>query len=155
MPPALSNKKHHFGALLAIFSFLGFCDASYLTLEHYIKAPLPCPAFLNGCEQVTTSVYSTILGIPVALLGALYYVAILILSIAYFDLRRRAPALAKRSLIIAGYLTWIGFAASIIFVFIQAAVIHSYCIYCLGSAFTSTALFITGLFVIQLRKETN
>ena len=97
---------------LIIVAILGFLDASYLTVAHYLKTPIPC-GLVEGCDVVTTSTYSEIAGVPVALLGALYYLAILILSIVSIEKADR------RLLRYTSYLTWSGFLASLYFVGIQ------------------------------------
>ena len=50
----------------------------YLTIAHYnAKVTLACPATgIVNCAKVTESPQSAILGVPVALLGLLYFVAI-------------------------------------------------------------------------------
>jgi len=50
----------------------------YLTIAHYnAKVTLACPETgIVNCAKVTQSPQSTILGVPVALLGLLYFVAI-------------------------------------------------------------------------------
>ncbi len=126
-----------------IVAILGFLDASYLTVAHYLKMPLPC-GIVKGCDVVTASTYSEVAGIPVALLGALYYLAILILSIISLETGNR------RVVRVASYLTWAGFLASLYFVSLQLFVIKAICLYCMGSALTSTILFVLGLFVIKL-----
>ncbi|MDO8658841.1 MAG: vitamin K epoxide reductase family protein [Candidatus Levybacteria bacterium] len=73
--------------LIAMFSFLGFLDAVYLTITHYQNVLPPCSLKL-GCEKVLTSQFSTIIGIPISLLGSIYYLivmglAIIILQIPY------------------------------------------------------------------------
>ncbi len=54
----------------------GFCVVGYLTYEHYTgSTSLYCPAhggFVN-CFAVTTSVYSRIHGIPVVVLGLVFF----------------------------------------------------------------------------------
>jgi len=119
-------------------SFIGFLDASYLTISHYTGAALNC-SVLKGCEQVTNSPYSVIFNIPVALLGSLYYLTVLILSILYFDTKN--SSILK---IIAPF-TILGFGASVWFVYLQFFVIKALCQYCMVSALTSTILFVLGL----------
>jgi len=53
-----------------VLSLLGLADATYLTITHFEKQVLVCPAnsFIN-CLKVTTSAQSEILHIPVAVLG--------------------------------------------------------------------------------------
>jgi len=57
-----SAPKWWLGSTLAL-SFVGFLDASYLTAKHYLNFEIPC-SILNGCEQVLTSQYATLFGVP-------------------------------------------------------------------------------------------
>ena len=129
--------------LIAVFSFLGFLDASYLVAEHYLGLPLPC-GILQGCEQVTNSPYSVFAGVPVALFGAVYYLTFFILAVAYFDSGR-----AKILSFLARF-SVLGFLASLYFLYLQLFVIGAVCIYCLGSLATSALLFILGVMVVKL-----
>ena len=126
--------------LVGLFSFLGLIDASYLATKHYTGTIPPC-AISKGCEVVTTSQYATIGGISVALLGAVYYLAVLIISIAIIDTKndRLKKFLARFSVI--------GLLASIWFISLQLFVIKALCLYCLVSAFSSTAIFLTTFFL--------
>src|SRR3989344_9051477 len=83
-PAALSN---WLPIAILIISAIGFADATYLTTQHFLGSPVAC-SILKGCEQVTTSPYSVIFGIPIALLGSLYYLTILILAVIYLDSRK-------------------------------------------------------------------
>ena len=121
-----------------IFSAVGFADATYLTVKHFLGTPIPC-AILQGCEQVTNSQFATVFGVPVALLGSFYYLTILILSVVYLDTRQFL------ALKLATSLTIFGFLASLWFVFLQVFIIKAICLYCMISATTSTLLFISGL----------
>jgi uncharacterized membrane protein len=122
---------------VALVSFIGFADAFYLTVKHYLGETPGC-SFLLGCGTVLNSQYSTIVGIPVALLGTFYYLGILFLAILYLDRRQ------KSALQVLVKFTWLGFFASIWFVGLMAFVIKALCLYCLISATTSTVLFIQG-----------
>lgn len=62
-----SLKTRWLQVLLLALSFLGFIDATYLTVVHYTGANLPCRIF-DGCDTVTTSPYS-MLGPVTAELG--------------------------------------------------------------------------------------
>ncbi len=127
--------------LLAAVSLFGFLDATYLTIEHYRGVVPPC-SIVAGCEAVTTSSYSLFLTIPVALLGALYYLAVLFLTIAYLDTKK--PHFIK----VAASITPVGFLVSLYFIYLQAFVIKAWCLYCLGSALSSTILFILGILIL-------
>ncbi|MBI2444575.1 MAG: vitamin K epoxide reductase family protein [Candidatus Magasanikbacteria bacterium] len=131
---------------LLVISLVGFVDASYLTLKHYQGEPPTC-SILAGCEVVTTSRYATIYQIPVALLGALYYLAVFLGAVAYLDTRREVILrwLAR--------LTVLGFLATLWFFYLQAFVIGAYCLYCLVSAATSTLLFVLGIQILYYFKK--
>lgn len=140
------------GIIILVVAFLGFLDASYLSIEHYMGKVVECSgSFFNDCGTVTTSTYSKILGIPVAYLGALYYLSFVILGIAMLDTKKLW--LAKY----AGIFSIAGLLASIYFVSLQAFVLDAFCLYCMVSATTSTILFILGMRMLQLvrREERN
>lgn len=118
-------------------SFLGFIDATYLTAKHYLGTALTCGLF-DGCDVVTTSKYSEIMGVPVALLGSVYYISVFIFVAYYLDSQK------LRSLALAAYATISGFVASMVFMYIQFFVLKALCEYCLFSALTSTLLCIAG-----------
>jgi len=124
--------------LFFFFAFLGFLDASFLTANHFSGEVTPC-FITSGCDTVTTSVYSKIFGVPVALLGLLYYVGQLILMMYYVDKGNRKIL----PLVVLG--TVVGFLFSMWFLYAQIFIIRSYCIYCLFSVATSTILFGLGI----------
>lgn len=130
--------------IFLFLSSLGFLDASFLTIQHYSRDPFSCPIF-GGCEEVTSSIYSEIMGVPVALLGAIYYATIFTLSL-YSYLKED-----KRALVLASHLTAIGLLTSMYLIFLMFFVLNAICFYCLLSAVSSTLLFIFG--VIFLKKE--
>lgn len=146
--PTLQQKIKHIGIALAIVGFLGFLDASYLSIEHYLGKTVECSvSIFSDCGTVTTSVYSKILGIPVAYLGALYYLSIIALGILLIDTKN--SKLAKY----AGLYTILGLLASIYFVFLQAFVLEAFCLYCMLSAASSTILFLIGMRMLQLLRN--
>ncbi len=127
---------------LITVAFLGFLDATYLTVKHFSGTDLNC-YILDGCNEVTNSEYAEIFGIPVALFGALYYLTVMVLSILYLDLKK------KFFLKLIPFLTTFGFLFSIILIYLMLYVIDALCIYCLGSAFTSTLLFILSIILFK------
>lgn len=129
-----------------VIAVLGFADASYLALEHYRGVIPPC-SIVSGCETVLTSPYSLIAGIPVSLLGAIYYLIIAIGVFAYLDTRRSAVLKWTLSL------TVFGLIMSLWFIYAQAFIIGAWCLYCLGSAASSITLFI--LATVVFRKYTD
>jgi len=121
-----------------IFSLIGFLDATYLTIQHYRGFGLDCGPLLE-CDAVMTSKYAVIGGIPLALLGSLYYLSIFLLTVAYYD-RKHLYILS-----IIARLTILGFLVSLILIYLQAFIIRAFCFYCLLSALTSTGLFMLAL----------
>lgn len=127
---------------IIIVSFLGFLDASYLTIAHYTGSQLNC-SIIKGCDQVTTSSYSEIFGIPVALLGMFYYLTVLLLTLFYFDSKNQTI------LKLIFPLTCLGLIASAWFMYAQIFIIKALCQYCIVSAITSTTLFILGISTLK------
>ncbi|MEK7641946.1 MAG: vitamin K epoxide reductase family protein [Patescibacteria group bacterium] len=131
-----------FAVGILIVAVLGFVDAAYLTIEHY-KGVIPPCSVVSGCETVLTSSYSLILGMPVSLLGALYYLVIAIGIFAYMDTKK--TEILKWTL----FLTIFGLLMSLWFLVVQAFILKAWCIYCLGSAVTSIALFVLANIVFK------
>lgn len=123
-------------------------DASYLTTNHYLGEKVAC-SVVAGCEIVLTSKYSEIFGIPVALLGVLYYSAVFIL--AYVILVSQSEKAFKLLSAIIG----VGMLATLYFVGLQLLVIKAICQYCMISAFATTILVIlVGCVWLKSIKET-
>ncbi|KKR88649.1 MAG: hypothetical protein UW43_C0002G0079 [Candidatus Yanofskybacteria bacterium GW2011_GWA1_44_21] len=127
---------------VAVFSFLGLLDAGYLTASHYMAFDPGCTVF-GDCDTVLKSQYSKLFGIPVQAFGVVYYLIIFILSIIIIDTGNLKMA---RNL---GWLTILGLAASVYFMFLQTFVIKAYCQYCVASAATSTLLFVLGMSILK------
>ena len=123
---------------LFIVALIGFADATYLAVKHYQGVIPPC-SIIAGCELVLTSPYALILGIPVSLLGSIYYFLVLVGVFAYLEGKH------EKLLRFALLFTIVGFVVSLWFVYVQIFIIHSYCAYCLVSAITSVILFVTAM----------
>lgn len=126
---------------------VGFIDAAFLTIQHYNSFTLPC-SITHGCELVTNSSYSLILGVPVALLGALYYIGIMLA--VYGSLEFAKPQWLKWIAIA----TTAGFLLSAWFVYLQLFVINAICQYCMLSALTSTSLFVASMVYLKKARGT-
>lgn len=126
---------------IAVIAFIGFLDASYLAALHFLGEIPPCT--IGGCEVVTTSKYATILGVPVALLGALYYLFIFLKSVSFIHTGN------IRTIRVTATFTIFGLLASVYFVFLQVFILKAICVYCILSAITSTILFALGCIVVS------
>jgi dihydroorotate dehydrogenase subfamily 2 len=129
--------------VFGILILLGFADSVFLTYEHYALTSIGCPVspWIN-CLAVTSSKYSEIFGIPLALLGSFYY-----LFLSYFLLRSRDKMFKHFFLITSSF----GVLFSMYLIYIQAFAIGLFCLYCLLSAFISFLIF--GFTFIFFEKE--
>src|SRR5258708_28470553 len=127
-------------------SFLGFLDNTYLTIEHYKNAIPPC-TIAHGCETVLTSRFSTISGIPISILGILFYLFSIGLVVLYLDTKR---TLFLKFLLI---LTSISLIVSLVLVGIQAFVLHAFCQYCLTSEGINIVLFVLSVSWLKRVKQ--
>ncbi|HYM65125.1 MAG TPA: vitamin K epoxide reductase family protein [Candidatus Sulfotelmatobacter sp.] len=116
-----------------IVAFLGFLDATYLTIVHYKNIIPPC-SITSGCETVLTSKFASVAGIPVALLGSLFYIAVMIFCLLILT--------NYKKIFLQGFyaLVGIGFIVSLILIYIQRVILHAFCQYCLLSEAVSAGL---------------
>jgi uncharacterized membrane protein len=105
---------------VALVALAGVAVAGYLTYVHYQPEALICTAG-GGCETVQDSSYAELAGIPVALLGLLGYVAVLVLVAWDSELARTLSAAI--ALVAAGFAVYL--------IVLQAFVIDAWCIWCL------------------------
>lgn len=141
--------------ILSLFlSFLGFLDASYLTILHYKHVTPPC-SVTHGCEFVLTSQYATIGNLPISLIGSFYYTLLLILlglslqgikkiSFIQFSSKLGNWLLQIDHLI---YLLVISsLFVSLYLLYLQMFVIHAFCQFCLGVEAVNILTFILLIF---------
>ena len=108
---------------------LGLLIASYLAWTR-LSGGLPICGPLHGCETVALSSYSELFGIPVALFGVGYSVALVVLSLAWWrGIDRRALlglyGLGLLGVLFVAYLTYL-----------ELFVIGAVCVWCAGYALT-------------------
>jgi uncharacterized membrane protein len=115
----------------------GLGIATYLTIVHYAGGTPVC-AVAHGCAVVQTSEYSELAGVPVAVLGLGGYVAVL--AALARDGEGWRTAAAFLSLAGLGFSAWL--------TYVEVAVLHAICIWCVGSALCMVAL--SSLTVVRL-----
>jgi uncharacterized membrane protein len=132
---------------VALLALGGLGVATYLTVVHYAHQPIACSS-VGDCELVNSSRYAKVGGIPVALIGALAYVAILAGAVGAW-LRRDSTlllgawALALASFVFSMYLTYI-----------ELRVLYAICVYCVASASIMTAIFaVLSVAAWQVRRD--
>jgi uncharacterized membrane protein len=130
---------------ILVIAIVGFADATYVTVEHFKNVIPPCTT--GGCETVLTSAYSKILGIPVSLLGSIYYFVIILSLFVYFDTKKTIFLKIPVAISILGLL------ASIYFMTIMAFVLKAFCQYCVLSALSSISIFGISAYLVHKNYE--
>ena len=126
--------------LLTGLAFAGFVISLYLTFVHYRGYVSPCYV-VHGCETVQTSKYAVVLGVPLALLGTVYFGLMFYLGIALLTIRRPLVVTVFRLLTFAG-------AIAIIPLFLlQAIVLKAFCTYCVATEAIMLALWLLAFFL--------
>ena len=123
-----------------VLAIVGAGISGYLTYVHYNLDALVCAG--GGCEIVQTSRYSEIMGIPVALMGLLMFLAVIALIVVRDRIEEYAylanagiMILLVSSLIYFGYLTYL-----------EANVIHAWCQWCVATSIVAVILFLVVAF---------
>jgi uncharacterized membrane protein len=112
--------------LLAGAAYSGFVISLYLTFVHYRGYVSPCYV-VHGCEEVQTSEYSVILGVPLALIGTVFFGLMFYLSVGLLTGSRVRIVQAYKVLAFAGAL------AIIPLFLLQAIVLDAFCTYCVAT----------------------
>lgn len=128
-----------------VASIIGFIDSAYLTIIKITHSPIYCTPGLGNCETVQNSQWSTLWGIPVALLGAMAYL-VLIFFFAFGD---KISFLKQYSQYIVFGTSLFGFLFSLYLTYLELFVIHTICQWCILSAICMTAVFI--ITIIRLK----
>jgi uncharacterized membrane protein len=143
MQHLIKNKLILYSAILAFF---GFLDSAYLTIAHYKNIIPPCSVHF-GCETVLTSPYSMIGPIPLALLGVIFYLTVIVVCLLI--LIEGMKQLLKFFYFVAA----VGLLVSIVLFFIQYYVIKSFCQYCLLSEVISLGIFVLSLLKVRADRK--
>jgi uncharacterized membrane protein len=123
--------------LISLIAVFGFWLSYHIHQEKKLPKPLVCPLNFN-CEKVVHSNFNHFCGIPLEVLGMLYYALI---AISYSTIALYPP-LASLQITLGLYMvTTIGFGFSLVLTLIQAVILREFCSWCLISATCSTAIF--------------
>ena len=126
---------------VAVLSLAGLAVATYLSVEH-VSGGIPACGISSGCDEVTTSEYAVLFGVPVAFIGVAGYGALLLGALAYLGLEDPPNFLTYALLGMA----LVGEAFTLYFVYTQAFRIHAYCQYCLASAAIMTSILVLTIY---------
>jgi uncharacterized membrane protein len=123
---------------ITVLSLLGIFVSGYLSYSHFSGEPVYCGG-TNSCELVNSSRFAYIGPIPVAVLGLIAYVAILILSLIKSDEERQWPAILTFGVALIGVMfQWYLF-------YIEVARLHAVCYWCVASQTIITLIFMLAL----------
>ena len=117
---------------LLVLNVVGLAVAIYLTYIHYAGLNPICTGG-GSCLEVQTSVWSKLAGVPVALIGLIGYVAILVSQLLPDREETRLATLA---------MTLIGFGFSAYLTYRELFSIHAICEWCASSAVIMTVMLI-------------
>lgn len=133
--------------LFTLIAVVGWAVSTILTAIHLFALPaIPADAQVQGSIEVITSQWAYLFGVPLATLGAVYYLTTIGLALWWFDTRH--PLIVK----ILTPITATGVLSSSYFVWLQLGQIGAICPFCMMSAAATVALF--GLELVILRQST-
>lgn len=127
--------------IVAALALGGIFIAIYLTLYKLgVIGELSCS--VGSCETVNTSKWSVFYGFPVAAWGVFFYLAVFALALVGTLARfENSPTLSLLLVVWSG----IGVLFSGWLTYLEVAVIHAICIWCVVSAVLVTAIFVLSL----------
>lgn len=125
-------------SIIISLSSAGFLIVIYIRHhKNNVEAALVCPLRAN-CDLVIHSNYSKFLGIPVELLGLLYYLFVMVIYTTFLVFPKTAVSLLIALVHLASITA---FAFSAYLTMVQAFAIKNWCTWCLISAAISVSIF--------------
>jgi len=129
---------------IIILALLGIGVSGYLSWSHLSGEAVYCGG-ASSCELVNSSRYAYLGNIPVAYLGLIGYIIILILSLIPPKADRQWPEVLCFGVALIGVMfQWYLF-------YIEAAVLHAFCYWCIASQVFITLIFILALPIWRAR----
>jgi uncharacterized membrane protein len=122
-----------------VLSLLGLVIAAYLTVEHFTSSTtLACPETgAINCAKVTSSSYATVAGVPVAVLGLVYFVAMVLLCMPR-AWRSSSPWVAPARAAAA----CVGAVSVLYLVWVELFRVNAICLWCTAVHVLTLALFV-------------
>ena len=121
-------------------AILGMLVSIYMTIYKLTDNQKMCLGN-GGCSIVNSSRYAEFHGIPVAVIGVAGYLAIAIALL----LERRSAFFETNGVMLVFGLTLGGFLFTIYLIYVELALIHALCPFCITSQITMTLLFIIAV----------
>ncbi|MBT6068998.1 vitamin K epoxide reductase family protein [Candidatus Peregrinibacteria bacterium] len=118
---------------LSFLGLIGVGLAGYLTYLHFVPEASSICEFSESfsCDKVNKSTYSELFGIPVAVMGLLYYLAMFVFM-ALFSFKKKIFEKLDLKDIFRGILliTLIGIAFTLYLTYQEIFTLHAYCLFC-------------------------
>jgi len=132
-------------AVIILLSGVGVAISGYLTSVHYSDVELVCTSGgIVSCEQVLTSSYASVLGIPWAVGGIAWFGVAALLS-ATALLSRPEPAPVQPMQVVWSL---IGIATVVYLIGVELTAVDKICLWC-----TAMHVIIGAIFVLHLLRE--
>jgi uncharacterized membrane protein len=148
MQPAMTRQLSRIFLTITILSLMGIAISSVSLYHHYDKSKSSFCDFGGSfnCDIVNRSIYSTVLGVPVALIGILGYASLLGLATIHRS-NRGTPKIS-----LAASLVGVGFALYLTYV--EGFVLAAWCALCLASlSVISSIAVLSGVLVVLRNKD--
>lgn len=147
-PEAPASASRRASRTSLAFALLGLGISIYLTIEHYTSSvTLACPENATfNCAKVTSSDWSMLFGVPVAVLGTVYFAAmtLLLLPIAWRIARLDA-------LRVLGAVTGVGMVVYLIWA--ELFRVDAICVWCTAVHACTVALFAAVLWHVSVSRS--
>jgi uncharacterized membrane protein len=139
----VGGKQRGLRFVLGALAVAGLLISAYLTWTHIVGAAPVCISGSGGCETVQSSRYATILGIPVATLGAVAYLGLLFSAVlrgeagvylGFLILLFSAVLRGEAGVYLGFLIALVGAFFSAYLTYLEVFVIRALCQWCLASA---------------------
>ncbi len=130
------------GLAIAAIAGVGLLVALYLTATK-LSGGLPVCGPVHGCEDVAKSEYSSVFGVPVAVLGALFSALLALLGLAW------ALRADRRALLAAYGLGLVGILFVAYLTYLELFVIHAVCVWCVTYGVTVIVGWLVALVALR------
>jgi uncharacterized membrane protein len=134
---------------IVVLALGGLAVSTYLTVVHYASTvALACPdTGVINCEKVTTSPQSVIFGLPVAVVGMVFFTLMVVVNVPRaWDRADRPLRLARLGLAVSG----VSFVLYLIYT--ELFTLHAICLWCTSAHVLALSIFAVIAFAESLAR---
>jgi uncharacterized membrane protein len=131
---------------MTLLAVIGLVVAAYLAITK-LTGGAPVCGPLQGCETVASSEYSEVFGVPVAVFGVGFSIALAAFAAAWWRWSDRRALLGAYALGLLGTLVVAGLT------YLELFVIHAVCVYCVAYAVTVVSGFLLAVVAMRTSPE--